>query len=152
MWSLAFYVEHVRRLGALRAWGTHGMRSHLEPCPEAEERGHGRAAALNPDLTLITWGLPIPGPKGVRLPSEILNAQLNLDIRGRSKSFFRDFPGGPVVKNPPSSAGDAGSIPGRGTKIPHATGQPSPRATTTEPTRSGACAPQLEKRKPACHN
>ena len=25
---------------------------------------------------------------------------------------FRDFPGGPVVKNPPSSAGDPGSIAG----------------------------------------
>ena len=45
------------------------------------------------------------------------------------------WPGGPVVKNPPSNAGDAGSIPGQGTKIPHAAGQPSPRATTTEPTR-----------------
>ena len=31
-----------------------------------------------------------------------------------------DFPGGPVVKNPPSNAGDTGS-PGGGTKIPHAT-------------------------------
>ena len=34
-----------------------------------------------------------------------------------------DFPGGPVVKNPPSNIGDAGSIPGRGTNIPHAVGQ-----------------------------
>ena len=33
---------------------------------------------------------------------------------------FRDFPSGPVVKNLPSNAGDAGLIPGRGTKIPHA--------------------------------
>ena len=33
-----------------------------------------------------------------------------------------DFPGGPVVKNLPSNAGDTGSIPGRGTKIPHAAG------------------------------
>ena len=30
-----------------------------------------------------------------------------------------DFPSGPVVKNPPSNAGEASSIPGRGTKIPH---------------------------------
>ena len=44
-----------------------------------------------------------------------------------------DFAGGPVVKNPPSNAGDAGSIPGRGTKIPHAAGQLSPRASTIEP-------------------
>ena len=44
----------------------------------------------------------------------------------------RDFPGGPVVKNPPSSAGDAGSIRGQGTKIPHAVGQLGPCTTTTE--------------------
>ena len=37
-----------------------------------------------------------------------------------SKSEGRDFPSGPVVKSPPSNAGDMGSIPGRGTKIPHA--------------------------------
>ena len=43
-----------------------------------------------------------------------------------------DFPGGPVVKNLPSNAGDAGSIPGWGTKIPHAAGQASLRTTTTE--------------------
>ena len=46
-----------------------------------------------------------------------------------------DFPGGPVVKNPPSNAGDTGSIPGQGTKIPHVVGQLSPCATTTEPVR-----------------
>ena len=44
---------------------------------------------------------------------------------------FRDVPGGPVVKNPPSSAGDVGSIPGWGTKIPRAAGQLS-------------CTPQLQ--------
>ena len=31
-----------------------------------------------------------------------------------SKNFFRDFPGGAVVKNPPANAGDMGSIPGPG--------------------------------------
>ena len=43
-----------------------------------------------------------------------------------------DFPSGPVVKNWPYNVGDAGSTPGQGTKIPHATGQLSPHATTTE--------------------
>ena len=38
-------------------------------------------------------------------------------------SGLRDFPGGPVVKNLPCNAGDTGWIPGRGTKIPHASGQ-----------------------------
>ena len=37
--------------------------------------------------------------------------------------IFGDFPGGPVVKNLPSNAGDTGSISGQGTKIPHAAGQ-----------------------------
>ena len=49
-----------------------------------------------------------------------------------NKNSSGDFPGGPVVKNPPSNAGDVGSIPCRGTKIPHAMGQLIPRTTTTE--------------------
>ena len=38
-----------------------------------------------------------------------------------------------MVKNLPCNAGDVGSIPGRGTKIPHAAEQLSPCAVTTEP-------------------
>ena len=60
-----------------------------------------------------------------------------------------------MVKNPPSDAGDVGSIPSWGTKIPHATGQLSPRAADYR-----AHAPQLEREnphtttreKPACQN
>ena len=33
-----------------------------------------------------------------------------------------DFPGGAGVKTSPSNAGGAGSIPGQGAKIPHASG------------------------------
>ena len=79
---------------------------------------------------------------------------------------------GPVVKNPPSNARDAGLIPGQGTKIPHAAGQLSPcattaefarlnqslhaanytlwnlRTTTTEAMCPGAWAPQLERENP----
>ena len=43
-----------------------------------------------------------------------------------------DLPRGPVVKNPPASAGDTGLIPGLRTKIPHATGQLGLCARTTE--------------------
>ena len=46
-----------------------------------------------------------------------------------------DFLSGPVIKNPPCNAGDAGSIPSRGTKSPHASKQLSPSAL-----------------EPACHN
>ena len=38
----------------------------------------------------------------------------------RLKQPPRDFPGGPVVKTSPSNSGSAGSGPGWGTKIPHA--------------------------------
>ena len=43
-----------------------------------------------------------------------------------------DFHGDPVVKNSPCNAGDLGSIPGQGTKIPHVVDQLSPSATTRE--------------------
>ena len=70
-----------------------------------------------------------------------------------------DFPGGPVVKNLLYNARDAGSIPGQGTKIPHAARQLSPCTTTTElahlnwracvprttvPMSSGTHTPQLQ--------
>ena len=37
-----------------------------------------------------------------------------------NKKWARDFPGGPVVNTQPSNARGAGSIPGQGAKIPHA--------------------------------
>ena len=46
---------------------------------------------------------------------------------------LRDFPGGPVVKNPPSDAGDEVRSLDRGTKIPHAAEQLSPRASRRKP-------------------
>ena len=52
-----------------------------------------------------------------------------------------------MVKNLPSNAQDTmqGHIPpDLGTKIPHAAGQLSLLAATTEPVHSGACEPQLE--------
>lgn len=39
------------------------------------------------------------------------------------KMKFRDFPGGPVDKNPPANAGDPSLFPGPGTRIPRAPGQ-----------------------------
>ena len=53
------------------------------------------------------------------------------DIQMTNKAYG-DCPGGPVVKNLPSNAGYMGSIPGQGTKIPHAAGQLNLRAATTE--------------------
>ena len=53
-----------------------------------------------------------------------------------------------MVKNPPSNAGEAGSIPGQGTKIPHAVGQLSPCATTTKLARLSQRAPRLKLQSP----
>ena len=50
----------------------------------------------------------------------------------KKKRYFRDFPGGPVAKNPPCNAAVTGSIPGQGTKISHAMEQLSLRVATTE--------------------
>ena len=44
----------------------------------------------------------------------------------------QDFPGGPLVKNPPGNAGSAGLTPDFGTKIPHTMEQLIPCAATTE--------------------
>ena len=41
----------------------------------------------------------------------------------KKKAAEEDFPGGPVVKNLSSNAGDVSLIPGWGTKMPHALGQ-----------------------------
>ena len=46
---------------------------------------------------------------------------------------FRNFPGEPVVQNPPCNVGHTDSIPGPGTKIPYATGQLSLGTTAAEP-------------------
>ena len=55
---------------------------------------------------------------------------------------IRGFSGSLVVKNLPGNTGDLGSTPGWGTKIPHAVGQLSPHAATTEPVYSRAPALQ----------
>ena len=44
--------------------------------------------------------------------------------------YLRDFPGGPVVKDPPTNAGDMGLIPGPGRS--HMPRQLSPYTPTTE--------------------
>ena len=58
------------------------------------------------------------------------------------------FPGGPVVKNPPSNAGDGGLIPGQGTKILHAVGQLSPRPLEPAHCTEIPCVPQGRSRVP----
>ena len=58
------------------------------------------------------------------------------------KCLSGNFPGGPVVKNPPSSSRVAGLIPGGGTKIPHTKGLTRPTHHSYQAQR-----PQLESQK-----
>ena len=68
------------------------------------------------NMTEVSLGLPfiilvkILSLLKVRLPHLLIGIRI----------VSRDFPGSPVVKTSPSNAGGAGSIPGRGAKIPHA--------------------------------
>ena len=61
-----------------------------------------------------------------------------------TQKTFRNFPCCSVVKNRPSNAGNVGSIPGRGTKIPHALGQLSSCTTTREPAHHNSDRKQSE--------
>ena len=54
-------------------------------------------------------------------------------LLSHKKEWNWDFHGASVVKNQSSNAEDASLIPGPGTKLPHALGQLSPHAATTEP-------------------
>ena len=78
-------------------------------------------AALLPPPRQEAHHCPLPGK------------QVPTDDRWLQKRQKRDFPGGPVVRNPPSNGGDVGSALGWGTKIPRAMGQLSPRVIMKTP-------------------
>lgn len=65
----------------------------------------------------------------------------------RSVNSKGTLPAGPVAGVQASKAGDTGSKAARGSKIPHAKGQPSPCATTREPSHcnSDLTHPQTSK-------
>ena len=56
------------------------------------------------------------------------------------------FPGGPVLRNLPFNAGDTGSIPGGGTKIPHAEGQLTSCASAAESSSCNERFPKIQQR------
>ena len=60
---------------------------------------------------------------------------------------MRDFPGGPIIQNPPSNAGNVGSIPCQETKMPHAKGQLSPRTPQLGSSRAITKTPHRQKIK-----
>ena len=100
----------------------------------------------NPLLTLwqlrVEWRIQTEPTALVWSPVSWNSETPRKKIRTRGQGFYvtvywssmeenqpQDFSGGPVVKNPPSNAAGRDSIPGLGTKIPHAAVR-IPRATT----------------------
>ena len=82
------------------------------------------------------------------------NRTKSKDLKFHCKTNIKGFPGGSVVKNPPASEGDMGSIPGQGTKTPHTKEQLSPCATTIEPVlwNLGAGTTEAHALEPEPHN
>ena len=75
----------------------------------------------------------VPEDREKKGPGKIPNrAEREQNRLGPSKRHAGDFPGGPVVKNPPGKVGDVGSISCLGTKVPHAIEKLSLFTTTTE--------------------
>ena len=72
---------------------------------------------------LVAFGILVPQPGMEPMSLQWKRRVLTIGLPGREFSphflfffnnSFRDFPGGAVVKNPPASAGDTGSLPGPG--------------------------------------
>ena len=84
--------------------------------------------------------------------AKYLNSPITIFFKLNLKNQHRNFPGGPVVKNPPCNAGDTGRIPSWGTKILHAIQQVKAHCNTAP-----GPVPQLENlcaavKDPTCHN
>ena len=112
-------------------------RAHRGAVGESRAKSVLRAFILAP----VTMGLAHPA----EAPSEsiCLVCMASCTLAGVSpnpqnarilctKAVVKAEAGCPVVMNLPANAGDMDSIPGRGTKIPHASGQLSLCAITTE--------------------
>ena len=91
--------------------------------PLAGRRGFAFTDAC-PPLPCSSTQHPNASKSGIRSSDE--NEMIEAGLSG-------DFPGGPLVMNLPWHAEAAGSVPGWGTKIPHAVGQQSPNTISAEP-------------------
>ena len=87
--------------------------------------GQGHCTVFSEPASL---GLRVCGGGGVGRGKE----KANMPPKNKFSGHSWDFPGGPMLENLYCNTGEVDSIPGPGTKIPHATRQLSPLATTRE--------------------
>ena len=135
LYSNCIHLGHVLTKSITVARG-HGIPlkglSQPRPTFEAESRGVGSVPFKMLGCFIMEEWWDMQGKK-----SEMSTLWLKKKI-----TLGRDFSGGSVIKNLPSNAGDEGSIPGRGTEIPHTTVKLSQHTITTGPTCSRARVPQ----------
>ena len=104
-------------------------------------------------ISWVIWGQCLNAfrEENIDLKSDYTGSSL-LCQSAESRPKSRDFPGGLVIKNPPSNGGDGGSIPGWETKIPHAEGQLSSQVATSEPHTPQWEALELQQRLSTAKN
>ena len=84
----------------------------------------------------------VANPGGLYLPTSmkfkvVFSGSFPLFL-GKEYLVFRGFPGGSVVKNPPTNEGDAGFIPGSGRSPGGGNGNPLQYSSLGHPTDRGA--------------
>ena len=122
------------------SWGTCNHKSHQHSCPaSAGPRGpwrHRLLIKLRPGSKHSSTPAASQ-PTRLQTPMKSSAAHGRDDLKGITTHIVKasgagSYPGGSVVTNPPSTAGDTGFRP-CSTNTPHAKEQPSPRTATTEP-------------------
>ena len=114
-----FYISLILKKNFKRSW---------TPNQKTSKGKQGRNF-MTPDLAIISW---IWHHHRQQKQTEANGTTSNLKTFVHEKTHQKDISGGPVVKRMPCNAWDVGLIPGWGTKIPRATEQLSPYATTRE--------------------
>ena len=93
---------------------------------QAAFRGHLARARLLSSTACVSEPPRVPSPP-TQVPSGLPSdpSPLSVPISSHTPPTNKhwELPGGPVANTPPSKAGGAGLVPGRGDKIPHACGQ-----------------------------
>lgn len=115
--------------------------NHFQTEQSLPKHTHRPRLPTDTPSSAISWN-KCEKPNSIPLHCKALKGSSTAGFFPDTKDIKRGFLGGSAVQNLSAKAGDTGSVPGPG-KIPYASEQLSPRATTTEPVLSpgaSACA------------
>ena len=118
--------------------------------------GYPLEEEMAPHSSILTWEIPgteepgrLPSLESQRVGHDLATKQQHTTFKTHakklsSKSELWDFPGGPVVTEPPCKAGAAGLLPGGRAETLRVMEEVSPCAASTMPMCSGAHMMHLE--------